>query len=59
VPAVQSVDLVWLTLFLAAILVLNVRVAGVGMMDWSLPLLERQLKPWTPSVAHPTRLGIG
>jgi hypothetical protein len=45
-PAVQSVHLVGITVFLAAILVLNLRLAGVGMMDWSLVLLERQLKPW-------------
>jgi hypothetical protein len=45
-PAVQSVHLVGITVFLAAILVLDLRLAGVGMMDWSLPRLERQLKPW-------------
>jgi hypothetical protein len=45
-PAVQSAHLVGITVFLAAILVLNMRLAGIGMMDWSLPLLERQLKPW-------------
>ena len=45
-PAVQSVHLVGLTVLLAAILVLNLRVAGFSMMDWSLPSLERQLRPW-------------
>ena len=45
-PAVQSVHLVGITVLLAAILVLHLRLAGVGMMDWSLPSLERQLKPW-------------
>ena len=45
-PAVQSVHLVGITVFLAAILVLDLRLAGVGMMDWSLPGLEQQLKPW-------------
>jgi hypothetical protein len=45
-PAVQSVHLVGITVFLAAILVLDLRLAGVGMMDWSLPPLRRQLKPW-------------
>ena len=46
-PAVQSVHLVGLTMLLAAILVLNLRLAGVGMMgDWSLPAIERQLRPW-------------
>ena len=46
-PAVQSVHLVGLTMLLAAILVLNLRLASVGMMgDWSLPVIERQLRPW-------------
>ena len=45
-PAVQSVHLVGLTVLLAAILVLNLRLAGAGMMDWSLPAVERQLRPW-------------
>jgi hypothetical protein len=45
-PAVQTVHLVGITVFLAVILVLDMRLAGVGMMDWSLPWLERQLKPW-------------
>jgi hypothetical protein len=46
-PAVQSVHLVGLTVLLAAILVLNLRLAAVSMMDWSLPAVERQLRPWT------------
>jgi len=50
-PAVQSVHLVGITVFLAAIMVLNLRVAGVGMLDWSLPWLERQLKPWAVGAA--------
>jgi uncharacterized protein DUF6644 len=45
-PALQSVHLVGITLLLAAILMLDLRLAGVGMMDWSLPALERQLRPW-------------
>jgi Family of unknown function (DUF6644) len=45
-PAVQSVHLVGLTVLLAAVLVLNLRLAGVGMMDWSLAAVERQLRPW-------------
>jgi hypothetical protein len=45
-PAVQSVHLVGLTVLLAAILVLNLRLAGVSMMDWSLPAVEQQLRPW-------------
>ena len=45
-PAVQSVHLVGLTVLLAAILVLNLRLAGITMMDWSLPAVERELRPW-------------
>ena len=45
-PAAQSVHLVGITVFLAAILVLDLRLAGVGMTDWSLAWLERQLRPW-------------
>jgi hypothetical protein len=45
-PAVQSVHLVGLTVLLATILVLNLRLAEVSMMDWSLPAVERQLRPW-------------
>jgi hypothetical protein len=45
-PAVQSVHLVGLTVLLAAILVMNLRLADVTMMDWSLPAVERQLRPW-------------
>jgi hypothetical protein len=48
-PAVQSVHLIGITVLLAAILVLNVRLAGVGMMDWPLPWVERQLRPWALS----------
>lgn len=44
-PAVQSVHLVGLTVLLAAILVLNLRLGGV-MRDWSLPKVERQLRFW-------------
>lgn len=46
-PALQSVHLVGLTILLAAILVLNLRLAGLSMEDWSLPSLVRQLKPWS------------
>jgi len=45
-PAVQSVHLVGITVLLATILVLDLRLAGVGMRDWSLPLLEQELRPW-------------
>jgi hypothetical protein len=45
-PAVQSVHLIGLTVLLAAILVMNLRLAALSMMDWSLPAVERQLRPW-------------
>src|SRR5262249_33039965 len=45
-PAVQSVHLVGITVLLAAIVVLDLRLAGLGMMNESLPWVERQLKPW-------------
>src|SRR5262249_54397164 len=45
-PAVQSVHLVGITVFLAAILVLDLRLAGVAMKEWPLLWLERQLAPW-------------
>src|SRR5262245_28528774 len=50
-PALQSVHLVGLTVLLAAILMLDMRLAGVAMMDWSPLGLERQLKPWALSAA--------
>ena len=46
-PALQSVHLVGITVLLATIVVLNVRLAHIGMADWPLPWLERQLRPWT------------
>jgi len=45
-PAVQSVHLVGITVFLAAILVLDLRLAGFSMTAWSVAWVERQLKPW-------------
>jgi len=45
-PIVQSFHLVGLTVLLAAVLVLNLRLAGVAMIDSSLDWLARQLKPW-------------
>jgi len=46
-PAVQSFHLVGLTFLLASVFVQNLRLSSVGMLDWSLPVLERQLRPWT------------
>jgi hypothetical protein len=45
-PAVQSIHLVGLTVLLAVMLVLNLRLAGLSMTDWSLPSIERQLRAW-------------
>jgi len=45
-PALQSVRLVGLTMLLATVLVLNLRLAGFRMMEWPLSSLERQLRPW-------------
>lgn len=45
-PAVQSIHLVALMGLLTAMLVLNLRLAGVGMTGWSLPSIERELRPW-------------
>jgi hypothetical protein len=50
-PALQSVHLVGLTILLAGILVLNLRLASLSMMDWSLPSLARQLRPWALGAA--------
>jgi hypothetical protein len=51
-PAVQSVHLIGLTVLLAAILILNLRLAGVSLLDWSLPAVERQLRPlaWAATI---------
>ncbi len=46
-PAVQSFHLMGLTILLAAVLVLDLRLAGLGMRDYGLSCLARQLKPWT------------
>lgn len=45
-PAVQSVHLAGITVFLAVVVVLDVRLAGIGLKDESLRALERQLMPW-------------
>ena len=46
-PLVQSVHLVGLTLLLAAVFVVNLRLAGVAMMDSAASdWLARQLRPW-------------
>jgi hypothetical protein len=45
-PALQAVHLVALTVLLASIAVLDLRLAGVTKMEWSLPAIERLLRPW-------------
>ena len=45
-PAIQSFHLMGLTIFLATMLALDLRLAGVGIMDLSPSFLARQLKPW-------------
>jgi len=50
-PALQSVHLVGLTMLLAVILVLNLRLTGLSMMAWSLPSVERLLRPWSRGAA--------
>ena len=46
-PAVQSVHLLGLTLLLATVFLLDIRLADFGMTDWPLPRVEKQLRPWT------------
>lgn len=46
-PAVQSVHLMGLTILLTTVLLLDLRLAGLGMKDYGLSWLARQLKPWT------------
>jgi len=46
-PAVQSVHLLGLTILLATILALDLRLAGVGMRGLPLDYLALQLKLWT------------
>jgi len=45
-PAVQSVHLTGLTVFLATMVILDLRLAGFGNRESSLSGLARQLKPW-------------
>jgi hypothetical protein len=45
-PAVQSVHLLGLTVFLATVVARAIRLSGLGMLDWSRSFLARQLRPW-------------
>jgi len=46
-PVAESFHLVGLTILLATVVVLDLRLAGLGMRDYGLSWLARQLKPWT------------
>ena len=46
-PAVQSFHLVGLTVLLATVVALDLRLAGLGLRDYGLSRLAGQLKPWT------------
>lgn len=46
-PAVQSFHLVGLTILLTTVVALDLRLTGLGLSDYGLSWLARQLKPWT------------
>ena len=46
-PSVQSVHLMGLTILLATVVILNLRLTGIGMLQFPLVSLARQLKRWT------------
>jgi len=46
-PAVQSFHLMGLTILLTTVLLLDLRLVGLGMRDYGLSWLAQQLKPWT------------
>lgn len=46
-PGLQSMHLTGLTVLLATVLVQDLRLAGLGMKEYELAWLARQLKPWT------------
>jgi hypothetical protein len=46
-PAVQSFHLVGLMILLTTVVVIDLRLAGLGLRDYALYRLSRQLKPWT------------
>ena len=59
-PAIQSIHLVGLTVLLAVMLVLNLRLAGLSLTHWSLPSIERhaprplEATPWLRNQMHST-----
>jgi len=48
-PAIEGIHIVALALLLGAALLLNLRLLGVMMRNRSLPILARELEPWTLS----------
>lgn len=46
-PVVQSFHLMGLTILLVTVLLLNLRLAGLGARDYEMSWLARQLKRWT------------
>lgn len=46
-PAVQSFHLVGLMILLTTVVAIDLRLAGLGLRDYALFRLSRQLKPWT------------
>lgn len=46
-PIVQSFHLMGLTILLTTVLLLDLRLAGLGRRDYGLSWLARRLKPWT------------
>lgn len=46
-PMVQSFHLMGLTILLTTVLLLDLRLAGLGMRDYGRSWLAKQLKPWT------------
>jgi hypothetical protein len=46
-PVVQSFHLMGLTMLLVTVLLLNLRLAGLGIRDYGVSWLAKQLKPWT------------
>jgi hypothetical protein len=46
-PMVQSFHLLGLTMLLTTVVVLNLRLVGLGLRDYALSRLAQQLKPWT------------
>ena len=46
-PTVQSFHLVGLMILLTTVVAMDLRLVGLGLRDYTLSMLARQLKPWT------------